>query len=74
MESNGSYRSCEDSIRRAPLAAVALAFFAGIIFKILPIGALAIAFARLALFLVRPALLIFGIVKAVEIVQDRQRP
>jgi hypothetical protein len=73
MEPNGPYRSCEDSIRRAPLASVAIAFFAGIIFKILPVGALMVAFVRVALFLVRPALLIFGIVKAVEIVQDRQR-
>jgi hypothetical protein len=58
-------KSCEESIRRSPLAAMGVAAAAGIVLTKLPVFSLL----RPALGLVRPALLILGGWKAVEMIQ-----
>jgi hypothetical protein len=62
--------SCEDSIRQSPLPAVGLAALAGIVLSKLPVGALIFALLRLAFTLVRPALLVLGILKAVQLCKE----
>lgn len=62
-----TYRSCEESIRRSPITAVLAAFLAGVLVRILPVGSLIGALIRLLAALIRPALLIFGIARAIEL-------
>ncbi len=64
-------RSCEESIRRAPLASVGGAALAAVVVSKLPIGALAGAVLRLAFALVKPALLVLGVLKAAELCRER---
>jgi hypothetical protein len=68
-------RDCplEESIRRSPIALVAAAFLTGILFRILPVAAIASLLIRLAAALIRPVLLVFGIAKAVELIRKRNR-
>ena len=67
----GSLRSCEKSIRQAPIASVSIAFLAGLLFRILPIAAIVKAIVRAVLLLVRPALLVLGVTKAGELLRKR---
>lgn len=61
----------EAYIREEPSKAVGIAVAAGIFLTIFPVGRLLFALVRLALALVKPALLIFGGVKAYEEIQKR---
>jgi len=54
------------SVREEPMKTAGLAFVAGIFLTVLPVGAILSGIARIAVALVRPALLILGIVKIVE--------
>ena len=62
----------EKTIREEPVKAAGFAFAAGLIVAIFPVGRILAAFVRLALALVRPALLVFGFVKLLEEI-DRRR-
>jgi hypothetical protein len=59
-------RSCEDSVRRAPLAALGISTVVGLVVSKLPLVAITGALLRLAFALLRPVLLVFGILKLVE--------
>ena len=58
-------RNCEESIRRDPLPAIGIAVVAGAVLTRLPVFAML----RPALGLVRPALIVLGGWKAVELCQ-----
>ena len=62
----------EKTIREEPVKAASYAFAAGLIVAVFPVGRIVAALVRLALGLVRPALLIFGFVKLFEEI-DRRR-
>ncbi len=62
----------EKSVREEPVKTAGLAFIAGIFLTVLPVGAIFAAVVRIALALVRPALLILGIVKIAE-AYDRRK-
>lgn len=65
-------QSSEETIRRSPLASVGLAALGALVLSKLPVGAVIGALLRLAFALVRPALLIFGIIKVVEWARQAQ--
>jgi hypothetical protein len=58
--------SAQDFVRTEPAKAVGIAFVAGLILTILPIGRVVATFVRLAFMLVRPILLVLGAVKLCE--------
>ncbi len=58
--------------REEPLKAVGLAFGAGLVLTLLPVGAILAAIVRLALALLRPALLILGAMKLYEEIDERR--
>jgi hypothetical protein len=58
-------KTCEESIRRSPLAAIGIATIAGAVMTRLPVFSIL----RPALGLVKPALIILGGWKAVELCQ-----
>ena len=62
----------EKTIRDEPVKAAGYAFAAGLIVAVFPVGRIAAALLRLALALVRPALLVLGFVKLFEEI-DRRR-
>ena len=62
----------EKTVREEPVKAAGYAFAAGLVVAVLPIGRIVGAVVRLALALVRPALLVFGFVKLFEEI-DRRR-
>jgi len=61
----------EDFVRTEPAKAVGIAFIAGIILTVLPVGRLVAALVRLAFVLARPLLLVLGAVKLCEELQKR---
>jgi hypothetical protein len=65
-------RRAEHYAREEPVKAVGVAFTAGLILTLLPVGAVLAALVRLALALLRPALLVLGAVKLYEEI-DRHR-
>lgn len=69
------WKACaEKSVREEPLKSAGLAFAAGIVLTVLPVGRVLGGVVRLALALVKPALLILGIVKIVEECDKRKQP
>ena len=69
------WRACaEKSVREEPVKTAGLAFAAGIALTILPVGRVLGGLVRLALALVHPALLIFGVVKIVEEFDKQKKP
>lgn len=66
---------CEElqaKIREAPLCSVITVGVAGYVMGFLPIGGLLKAMLKVALFLAKPALVIFGLVKLVECLRQGQ--
>ncbi len=63
----------EQYAREEPWKALGIAFFAGLILTVFPIGRITATLIRLALALLRPFLLILGAVKLYEQVDRRQR-
>ena len=61
----------QDYVRSEPAKAVGIAFIAGIILTVLPVGRLVAALVRLSFVLIRPLLLILGAVKLCEELQKR---
>ena len=62
----------EKTIREEPVKAAGYAFAAGLIVAVFPVGRIVAALVRLALALVRPALLVLGFVKVFDEI-DRRR-
>ena len=62
----------EEYTREEPLKAVGVAFVAGLFMTMLPVGAIIAGLLRLALALIRPALLILGAVKLYEEIERHQ--
>lgn len=58
--------------RQEPMRALGVAFVAGLILTMLPIGAIVAGLMRLAIALLRPALLILGATKVYDEIQKRQ--
>jgi len=65
--------SAQEYARDEPVKAVGGAFLAGLLLTVLPVGAIVIALVRLAVTLLRPALLILGAVKICEEIDRRNR-
>lgn len=68
------WKACaERSVREEPIKTAGLAFVAGIFLTVLPVGRIVGGLVRLALALIRPALLILGVVKVVEEFDKRNK-
>jgi hypothetical protein len=63
-------RELEEKIRENPVEAVGLALLIGFLVCLLPVGRLIGALLRVAFLLLKPALLVLGIIKAVEYYQQ----
>jgi hypothetical protein len=66
------YAEFENYVRRSPGPAMATAFAAGYLLKMLPVEAIVAAQVRLALSLVRPALFLYGSAKVCEMMLRRK--
>ena len=66
------WAKAEESARKEPLMTTSIAFVAGVLFAILPIGALLAGIVRLGFCLLRPALLVLGGIKVMEGIDRRQ--
>ena len=62
----------EKTVREEPVKAAGLAFAAGLVVAVFPVGRICGSLVRLALALVRPALLVLGFVKLFDEI-DRRR-
>jgi len=62
-----------DFARQDPMKAIGIAFVAGLILTLLPLGAMIAGLVRLAVSLVRPALMILGATKVYDEIQKRNR-
>ena len=62
----------EEFTREEPLKAVGIAFVAGLFMTLFPIGSVIGGVIRLALALIRPALLVLGAIKLYEEIDRRQ--
>jgi hypothetical protein len=63
---NQAWSKIESQVREDPLKAVLLAFSTGFLFCLLPVGKLLAFVVKLAFFLLKPALLVLGVVKILE--------
>jgi hypothetical protein len=63
-------RELEEKIRENPVEAVVLALLIGFLVCLLPVGRLIGSLLRVAFLLLKPALLVLGIIKAVEYYQQ----
>lgn len=63
-------RCCEDAVRRSPLLAVACAATAGYMLQVLPVSRIAGGILRIAIGLLKPALLIYGTARVVEYLRE----
>ena len=61
-----TWKKIENQIREEPVKAVLVAFASGFFLCLLPVGKLLGVAVRLAFLLVKPALLVFGIIKILE--------
>ena len=68
MDKNVSqaWKKIEERVRQDPLKAVLVAFASGFFLSLLPVGKLLGFAAKLAFLLVKPALLVLGIIKILE--------
>jgi hypothetical protein len=68
------WKACaERSVREEPIKTAGLAFVAGIFLTVLPVGRILSGVVQVAIALVRPALLILGVVKIVEEFSKREK-
>lgn len=67
------WAAAEDCARRERLKCSAAAFFAGLLFAVLPLGTILAAFVRIGFAFLRPLLLILGAMKVLEEAEKRQR-
>jgi hypothetical protein len=68
LKSRAEQFACEE-----PYQAIGVAFLAGLILTLLPVGAIIAGILRLTLALVRPALVVLGAVKLYEEISRRQK-
>ena len=69
------WRACaERSVRDEPLKTAGLAFVAGIFLTVFPVGRILAGLVQVAFALIRPALLILGVIKVVEEIDKRNKP
>jgi hypothetical protein len=69
------WKECaERSVREEPMKTAGLAFLAGLILTILPVSRILAGLVQVAFSLVRPVLLILGVVKVIEEIEHRNRP
>jgi hypothetical protein len=61
------WQKLENTIRQEPAKSVLLALLAGFVLCILPVGRLIGLFARLLFVLIKPALVVLGVVKLLEV-------
>jgi hypothetical protein len=64
--------TAEKCAREEPLKVTGIAFLAGLLCTILPVGAILGMLVRLVLSLMRPALLVLGVMKVVEEIDKRR--
>ena len=64
----------QEFARKEPAQAVGVAFLAGLVLTVLPVGRLLAVLLRLAFTLIRPVLLILGAVKLCEEFEKRNNP
>ena len=64
----------QEFARKEPAQAVGVAFLAGLVLTVLPVGRLLAVLVRLAFVLARPLLLILGAVKLCEEFEKRNNP
>jgi len=64
----------QDFAQKEPAQAVGVAFLAGLILTVLPVGRLVAMLVRLAFTLLRPGLLILGAMKLCEEIEKRNNP
>lgn len=64
----------QDFAKKEPAQAVGLAFIAGLVLTILPVGRIFAGLVRVAFAMVRPALLILGAIKVCEEFEKRNNP
>lgn len=70
----GEWReNVEKATREEPLKVTAIAFIAGVLLTIFPIGRLLSGLIQVAFACIRPALLILGVVKAVEYFDQKKK-
>ena len=68
------WKTCaERSVREEPIKTAGLAFVAGLFLTVLPVGRILAGLVRVAFALLRPALLILGVVKLVEECDKRNK-
>jgi hypothetical protein len=60
------WKDLEERVRREPMRAVLLAFAGGFFLCLLPVGRLLSVVIKMSLLLLKPALLILGLVKLLE--------
>jgi uncharacterized membrane protein len=72
-DSDNFQARAEQYAREEPMKAVGVAFLGGLILTFLPIATVIGAFLRLALMLLKPALLVLGAIKLYEEVERRQQ-
>ncbi len=61
------------TVRENPVQSVVWAFFVGLVLTIFPVGRIVGIFTGLALALLRPVLLVLGVVKLCEEVEERRK-
>jgi hypothetical protein len=64
----------EDCALKEPFKASLIAFLAGLVFTVLPVGQIVGGMTRLLFALVRPALIVLGAMKVLEEVEKRRAP
>ena len=64
----------QDFARKEPAQAVGVAFLAGLVLTVLPVGRLLGVLVRLGFVLIRPVLLILGAMKLCEEIEKRNNP
>ncbi len=62
-----------DEVRKSPVKSIVWAFFVGLLLTIFPVGRVLSAFTSLFLVLLRPVLLLLGVVKLFEEVEQRRK-
>lgn len=68
------YAACEEQIRRSPVASVLFAASIGYVLNFLPVFRLGSVVFRVAFFLLKPAVFLFGLLKLIDYIKSRSQP
>ena len=66
-------RKTADEVRKQPVKSLVWAFFVGVFLTVFPIGRILGLFAWIAFGLLRPVLLLLGLLKACEVIGERRK-